>query len=507
MSLGFALALEGAETLGLDIDKDAVATYNLNLGRCDCRAERQDALAWKPAGEFDIVIGGPPCFPPDAPVVVNDDLLAPISELKKGERAVTHEGRARVIAEVFRRPYKGKLVSLRVALLNIPIRVTPNHPFLAYRPKPCYAGLRKPCTPACQGGYSRISRVVRGERVYEYVRSCVRREGEVAWVEAGRLRPLWDFVALRIPQAEPPPDAPRDPELWYLLGLYVAEGSAHVKVRRRGNRERVRHYVVFYLGKHERDLIERVRAIAARKGWRSRVQYERTVAKVYVWSADLHRLALTYFGKYADEKRVPLWVLGLPSECRSSFLRGIRDGDGDAEKFVTTVNPTIAFAVWLLALSLGVPASLSRVAMPPTKVIEGRVVRQSPYLYKVKEIRRKNYVKVGRFFFSDGYVWLEVKRADWENYEGEVFNLEVEEDHTYLVWGIVVHNCQPFSHANVTKIGESHPLYPTFPRFFDVVLALRPKAFLLENVKGLLRRRFEPILRRQLEREIGRAHV
>jgi DNA (cytosine-5)-methyltransferase 1 len=63
--------------------------------------------------------------------------------------------------------------------------------------------------------------------------------------------------------------------------------------------------------------------------------------------------------------------------------------------------------------------------------------------------------------------------------------------------------CQPFSNANVIKVGETHPLYPTFPRFFDVVLALKPKAFLLENVKGLLRRRFEPILRRQLERVAG----
>jgi len=67
--------------------------------------------------------------------------------------------------------------------------------------------------------------------------------------------------------------------------------------------------------------------------------------------------------------------------------------------------------------------------------------------------------------------------------------------------------CQPFSHSNVTRIGEAHPLYPTFPRYFDVVLALRPKAFLLENVKGLLRKRFESILRSQLGRVAGEYRV
>jgi len=60
--------------------------------------------------------------------------------------------------------------------------------------------------------------------------------------------------------------------------------------------------------------------------------------------------------------------------------------------------------------------------------------------------------------------------------------------------------CQPFSTANVKKRGREHPLYPTFPRFFDIVLELRPKVFLLENVKGLTTRRHRPLLEEQLKR-------
>jgi DNA (cytosine-5)-methyltransferase 1 len=62
LSLGFALAL-GAGITGLDVDRWAVETYNLNLNRFGCRAIVQDVLKWKPEGEFDIVIGGPPCQP------------------------------------------------------------------------------------------------------------------------------------------------------------------------------------------------------------------------------------------------------------------------------------------------------------------------------------------------------------------------------------------------------------------------------------------------------------
>jgi DNA (cytosine-5)-methyltransferase 1 len=63
--------------------------------------------------------------------------------------------------------------------------------------------------------------------------------------------------------------------------------------------------------------------------------------------------------------------------------------------------------------------------------------------------------------------------------------------------------CNPFSLANVRNPGEAHPLFPTFPRFFDVVLALKPKLFLLENVKGLTTRRHRHHLERQLARVAG----
>jgi DNA (cytosine-5)-methyltransferase 1 len=63
LSLGFALAIEVAEIVGLDIDRDAVETYNLNLNRFGARSYVQDVLAWKPGGDYDIVIGGSPCQP------------------------------------------------------------------------------------------------------------------------------------------------------------------------------------------------------------------------------------------------------------------------------------------------------------------------------------------------------------------------------------------------------------------------------------------------------------
>lgn len=69
-------------------------------------------------------------------------------------------------------------------------------------------------------------------------------------------------------------------------------------------------------------------------------------------------------------------------------------------------------------------------------------------------------------------------------------------------WDIVMGGvpCQPFSLANTKKRGRNHPLYPTLPRFFDIVLELDPKAFLMENVRGLVTRTHRHLLEEQLER-------
>jgi DNA (cytosine-5)-methyltransferase 1 len=52
--------------------------------------------------------------------------------------------------------------------------------------------------------------------------------------------------------------------------------------------------------------------------------------------------------------------------------------------------------------------------------------------------------------------------------------------------------CQPFS------IGGRHDAHldkrDMFPRFFQAVRELRPKAFLIENVRGLLRQNFSKII-------------
>ncbi len=79
----------------------------------------------------------------------------------------------------------------------------------------------------------------------------------------------------------------------------------------------------------------------------------------------------------------------------------------------------------------------------------------------------------------------------------DVLKWEPNEDFDIVIGGVP---CQPYSIANTRRRGRDHPLYPTLPRFFDIVLMLRPKVFLMENVKGLVMRQHKPLLDEQLAR-------
>ena len=101
---------------------------------------------------------------------------------------------------------------------------------------------------------------------------------------------------------------------------------------------------------------------------------------------------------------------------------------------------------------------------------------------------------------ANGYMWIPFSHTEPGEIE-EVYNIEVEEDHSYVVAGLVSKNCQDFSLAGNHAGGEKGSGTRS-SLLWEVERAIRekrPKYLLLENVTALVSKRFLPLFMKWVE--------
>jgi predicted SAM-dependent methyltransferase len=139
-------------------------------------------------------------------------------------------------------------------------------------------------------------------------------------------------------------------------------------------------------------------------------------------------------------------------ESLIGLVIGLWRGDGTVSKTkasYTTVNPYLAFQIQEVLARIGIVSRISSVmSFDPKKTkksVQYRLLVSGPSLrilalylgIKVYEPRKK---MKQRSFIGPSRIELQVKASNYK-YTGLVYNIEVEEDNSYTVNGVAVHNC------------------------------------------------------------------
>ena len=135
----------------------------------------------------------------------------------------------------------------------------------------------------------------------------------------------------------------------------------------------------------------------------------------------------------------------------------------------------IAYGIQRLYLKLGHIFSIVKTKRPPTTIIQDT--------YRI--VGKLEKMRTQKSFIEGNYVWFEPMEIV-NKYEGstKVYNFEVEHDNSYCVENVLVHNCQSFSIAGRRK--KDDPRNNLFEEFVRYINYFNPKAFLMENVIGIL---------------------
>lgn len=309
----------------------------------------------------------------------------PIERVEVGDETLTHNGRWRKIVAVAKTGTDKECV--RVNAQGVPNLIcTPNHKIWA-----------------------------RGREIDKKRKLC----SSPDWVEAGSLNRM--YVNLQLPPVE---DSPISADEWWLIGRWVADG--HIDVRE--------HQFFVSIGSNKMDYFKS----KAGKYIGSMADKGSAVQIGLKGLSDRARGILRKVGKGAKNKVLPAEVICLNKELSASFLDGYTSGDG------YVCNGKISYSSVSRSLLLGIAMVAQRVYDRPVSVYAGRGERTAEI--EGREVHcAQEWLGVLAPHYSLSQMegdaaWKPVKEVSPAGTH-DVYNITVEEDHSYTAEGCIVKNC------------------------------------------------------------------
>lgn len=279
-----------------------------------------------------------------------------------------------------------------------------------------------------------------------------------------------------------------DENLWYIVGRFLGDGWLR-KQQKKGEHRYKYNGIGICCGKDEID--EFASKISDKYHY---TIAENTTTYNFIFS-DIelaHFCEQFYSGEEhsARTKRLPGFVFDLPINLLEQLLKGYQDSDGCVTGIYnqfTSVSKELLYGIaHCVEKVYHKPTMLSLCKVPEEKIIEGRLVNQNNF-YQLKY--RFSEPVHSTYFYEDGYIWYPISKIE-EYIEQPVYDIEVDESHSFIANHCITHNCQDYSVArNKTKSlgieGKKGVLWWQVIRLLSEMKE-KPKFLLFENVDRMI---------------------
>ncbi|MBI2652212.1 hypothetical protein HYX00_01995 [Candidatus Woesearchaeota archaeon] len=387
---------------------------------------------------------GSACFHPNQPVMTANGPKE-IKDIKVGDSVLTHKGRFRKVEKVYIRTTNLLYQVSCSKLPNPSMLVTEEHPILSFKDNKIqwlqlnaldendYVALSYP-KEMHNIEEIKVSDIVKNVKINEKGECAYEYKGGKFNAFVHTTKPVKNKIAV-------------DYELMKLFGYYLSEGSI-------ANKDCVR----FTFSSDEESYCQEVISIMEKKfGVSARI--EKTNNENRKWlSLRFHSTILANFfesilGRGYSKKRVPQWVMMLPNEKQKGLMAGLIRGDGTIFKNsnktnarLVMCNQNVVYAFWQMSMRCGVFSALGKESMP-------KLGSTQPYrctisgengLLLINELYGKQETDSGfkpNTISIEGVTFTRIDKISKVDYVGSVYNLEVEEDHSYVANMVSVHNC------------------------------------------------------------------
>lgn len=384
------------------------------------------------------------CFLPGTPIRMFDGTLKPIEQIRVGDLVYTHTGNIRRVYDTMERDYSGVIVGVDAFGQNCLVWTTPEHPFLCKdgwkdAGKLTLGPQRFPSVKIHDHSDYLISpRPVFGtkktENYWEVVSGLIKiRDGRVIGLDRSRKdRSKTDKNSV-------PLQIELDYDWGLFCGLFLAEGSFGKGTRKFTRTIKTPTNANFHIHRDEQDIVQFLRKFVREKlsGDQISEQYQKKTKEltVSVGGRCISELLFRWFGEHCDGKKIPDRLL----QCNKDFLSGLFHGSywGDGgktkgtDKTMTLANPHLVQQLQWIALGLGIHVTLN----PIKKQANKKDIQNICWSDSENKMQKLKITEPDRFLCRLRH------EIETKHYSGKVYNFSVEQDESYVVHSLAVHNC------------------------------------------------------------------
>lgn len=376
------------------------------------------------------------CVTPDTKIMtIEGEKL--ITDIKVGDLVLTHKGRFRKVTRFYKRPEK-KWDLFQISsknYFNEPIKITGNHPIYFSKLKRLH---KRPWKQIVKENFLMLDEIsptkndcftfpklkipCNKELFYEYkTKNCV-----------SKIYP--------------------NNNIGFLIGFYLGDGCI---IRRTDNKKKFKN-VSFALSSYQDNIVIKLEKILFQEFGIKKI-YKRKYKKKNWWDVRVHNSKFAEFiyrlcKTGSKEKLLESSFFEWDQQSILGILEGLYESDGANCRSginIAMTNGQLLSQIKMLATKINLFPSLtsyqkmSGYGQKPIEMfqfrITGKQVDNLPWIDK-SSTKRNNHFIEHENYFAVSYTPKSTK-IDKIIYHGNLYNLEVEEDYSYIANGITVHNC------------------------------------------------------------------
>lgn len=402
---------------------------------------------------FDLYVQYSICLHPDTPVMASGGWKN-IGDIEIGDKVIGKDGKLHRVYKTMKNP-SDQCYDVKVKGRPWSITATDNHPWLVVD----QTGLSKGTVANIAAKIYPIERIVNRERGHNR-RGTECPKLNFIYKRTDKLRP-GDLLVNRVPKEEIVPnyDLPfMDEDMAYYLGLFAADGHAN---------ETCGQCTITSHSSEAKSVFDISQKIANKIGKNAKQHpvKDRDAVVTNICDTNLRNVFRKMCYHNDRTKQLPIGCHLWPRNLQESLVKGLIYGDGYQPQEKEWLNIYTTTSVHIAKMLCPI---LERLGWYYCCSIQYRDGRLPMYRF---EIRIDGQRKSHETLYRDSFVFTKVQSCGKSDFDGDVVNIDVENDHHYVTLEGLQHNCEgagmPAWEAMACGVPVAAPRYSAMEDYFQ----------------------------------------